>query len=137
MNEPADERELGMNNRYGDAVLTVHRGMRPASFTIRSREFLSSVGLSSDDVAMNSSLRPTRHRDRPSADPVDYVVRRLSSLPLVGGAFLALLSAALLESAGVRSPAAIAAGVVVFVASALVTEVILGDRIRHHLRGPR
>lgn len=68
---------------------------------------------------------------------MDYVVRRLSSLPLVGGAFLALLGVALLESAGVRSPAAIAAGVVVFVASALATEVILGDRISHHLRGPQ
>jgi sulfite exporter TauE/SafE len=68
---------------------------------------------------------------------MDYVVRRLSSLPLVGGAFLALLGVALLESAGVRSPAAIAAGVVVFVASALATELILGDRIRHHLKAPR
>jgi hypothetical protein len=68
---------------------------------------------------------------------MDYVGRRLSSLPIVGGALVALLGAGVLESAGVPGPAAMAAGLVVFIATALAAEVTLGHWIRHRANGPR
>ncbi len=67
---------------------------------------------------------------------MDYVARRLSSLPMVGGAFLAILGAGLLESAGVPSPGAMAAGFVVFFVSALAADVTLGRLIRQRGNGP-
>jgi hypothetical protein len=66
-----------------------------------------------------------------------YVSRRLSSLPIVAGALVALLGAGLLESAGVPGPAATAAGLVVFVATVLAADETLGHRIRHRANGPR
>ena len=68
---------------------------------------------------------------------MDYVARRLSSLPIVGGAFVALFGAGLLDSAGVPGPAAMAAGLVVFMAAALAAEVTLGGLIHHRANGPR
>jgi hypothetical protein len=68
---------------------------------------------------------------------MDYVGRRLSSLPIVGGALVALLGAGVLESAGVPGPVAIAAGLVAFVSIALAAEVTLSHRIRHRENGPR
>jgi hypothetical protein len=68
---------------------------------------------------------------------MDYVGRRLSSLPIAGAALVALLGAGVLESAGVPGPTAIAAGLVVFVATALAAEVTIDHRIRHRANGPR
>jgi hypothetical protein len=48
---------------------------------------------------------------------MDYVSRRLSSLAVVIGAFVAFLVASLAESGGLPEPVAIGAGLVAFVAT--------------------
>ena len=80
---------------------------------------------------MNRFAHPTHQRLRQPTDPMAYVARRLSSLPVVGGAMLAFVGAGLLGSAGLPGPTAIAAGLVGFVATATVINLAVGELTRH------
>lgn len=85
-------------------------------------------------VAMNGNERRTHH----PAAPMDYVARRLSSLPVVGGVISGFLTASLLESAGLPGPVAAGAGVLVFVvATSLATGLAARRQTLQRGRGPQ
>lgn len=55
---------------------------------------------------------------------MDYIVRRLSSVAVIGGAITGFLSAGLLESAGSPGPVAVGAGLLTFVAATSLATVL-------------
>jgi hypothetical protein len=69
---------------------------------------------------MNATDLPSRH-ERPAVNPMDYVVRRLSSLVVSAGVIAGFTGAALVESAGLPGPVVLGAGLLAFVAAISVT----------------
>lgn len=77
---------------------------------------------------MSSYRLPGRRPARAPIDPVGYTTRRLSSWLIVAAAIGGLVVASLLDGAAVRTPFAIAIGLVLFVAAAsLATRVAARD----------
>ena len=62
---------------------------------------------------MNNSDRPAFPLGRRPAHPLGYDLRRLFSRAVVGAAIAGLVSAALLESAGLPEPVVVGAGLIV------------------------
>lgn len=87
---------------------------------------------------MNTNDRRPTRRDSP-VDPSRYVSRRLdSSLALVAGAIAGLLSAGIIELAGLPSSIAVGAGLVAFViTAALVIDLAVGGRMPWGVRRPK
>ena len=106
-------------------------------FTIRSHGFLTTFGPARDDFEdMNNNDRPTLGRAFP-ADPMAYVSRRIVSLAVSAGAIAALLSADVLESAGLPGPIAVGAAFVGFVvATVFLTDLVADNRLAVRAAGP-
>lgn len=87
---------------------------------------------------MNANDRHPIRRD-PPVDPVRYVSRRLdASLALVAGAIAGLLSAGIIEFAGLPASMAVGTGLVAFVVTAaLVIDLAAGGRMPWGVRRPR
>lgn len=85
-----------------------------ASFMIHSRGFPLTFQPRPDDVwTMNNSDRPALHLARRPVHPAGYDLRRLFSRAVVGAAIAGLVSAALLEFAGLPEPVVVGAGLIV------------------------
>ena len=84
-----------------------------------------------------NNVQPTRQRVGQASDPMVYVARRLFSLPVVVGAFVAFVGAGLLESAGLPGPAAMAGGLTGLVATALAADLVVDRVLRHRVKRPQ